>query len=300
MRIPHPIPYQGSKRGLAAAILAYLPKETGKLIEPFAGSAALSLAAAQSERAETFLINDVNSPLIALWDKIIHRPEQISEQYQLLWEAQQGQEQTYYYFVRKQFNQTQEPHFLLYLLARCVKASVRYNSQGEFNQSPDNRRCGTQPSTMRQNIWRASCLLRRRTALMQGNYRSTFDTVENQDVIYMDPPYQGVCAKRNPRYSQHVDFDDFMDSLTFLNKRGVSYIVSYDGRTGEKRFGKPLPASLELTRLEINAGRSTQATLLGHSDHTYEALYLSAALVSRLSKIVRVQPKRVTTLPLFA
>ena len=42
---PHPIPYQGSKRRLAAAILAHAPS-CARLIEPFAGSAAISLAAA--------------------------------------------------------------------------------------------------------------------------------------------------------------------------------------------------------------------------------------------------------------
>ena len=46
MRIPHPIPYQGSKRGIAEAILAYFPQHVTRLIEPFAGSAAVTLAAA--------------------------------------------------------------------------------------------------------------------------------------------------------------------------------------------------------------------------------------------------------------
>ena len=45
-----------------------------------------------------------------------------------------------------------QPHHLLYLLARCVKASIRYNTDGDFNQSPDNRRKGMHPATMRQNI----------------------------------------------------------------------------------------------------------------------------------------------------
>ena len=52
----------------------------------------------------------------------------------------------------------------------------------------------------------------------------------------------------------------------------------YDGRTGDKSFGEPLPASLQLRHLEVCAGRSTQATLLGRTDVTYESLYLSPAL----------------------
>lgn len=45
MGAPHPIPYQGSRRGLADVIIAYLPKEMAegraRIIEPFAGSAAI-------------------------------------------------------------------------------------------------------------------------------------------------------------------------------------------------------------------------------------------------------------------
>ena len=44
MAVPHPIPYQGSKRQLAGAILRYFPESTARMVEPFAGSAALSLA----------------------------------------------------------------------------------------------------------------------------------------------------------------------------------------------------------------------------------------------------------------
>ena len=39
---------------------------------------------------------------------------------------------------------------------------------------------------------------------------------------------------------------------------------------------------LDLHCIELNAGRSSQATLLGRKDHTYESLYLSPALVSQL------------------
>jgi DNA adenine methylase len=301
MGVPHPIPYQGSKRNLAASIIAYLPQETGRLIEPFAGSAAISLAASCSRRADRFLINDANVPLIALWDRIINAPQQISEEYRHLWEEQQGQEQHYYYVVRDKFNKSQEPHYLLYLLARCVKASVRYNSLGEFNQSPDNRRCGTQPSTMQQNIFRASHLLRDRTQLQHGDYQAVIQTATVEDVVYMDPPYQGVCGRRNPRYSNSLGLDDFADALLLLNQKEISYIVSYDGRTGEKSFGVPLPDRLRLRHIEIKAGRSSQATLLGRDDQTYESLYFSPALMSRLEpKLFTIHSAKETMPSLFS
>ena len=46
IKLPHPIPYQGSKRNLAPDILRYFPETFDVLYEPFAGSAAMTIAAA--------------------------------------------------------------------------------------------------------------------------------------------------------------------------------------------------------------------------------------------------------------
>src|SRR6266513_2235476 len=134
MKVPQPFPYQGSKRNLASAILGYFPEGVATLVEPFAGSAAITLAAAAANHAENFIINDLNQPLIDVWRRIINAPVKLAQQYESLWRTQHTNRRKFYDEVRDQFNQTGKPHHLLYLLARCVKASVRYNANGEFNQ----------------------------------------------------------------------------------------------------------------------------------------------------------------------
>jgi DNA adenine methylase len=282
MNIPQPFPYQGSKRKIAPAIMASLPQNTATLIEPFAGSGALSIAAAHGGKALRFVLNDINAPLMALWEKIIDQPAALALQYEGLWKAQQGREKEYYFYIRDEFNRTHGPHYLLYLLARCVKAAIRYNRRGEFNQSPDNRRKGMRPGSMQENILRTSQLLHGKTAISALDYREVLCSVQPLDVVYMDPPYQGVCKKQDPRYVQGLSFETLTAALQDLNAKNVSYIISYDGRTGSKAHGKPLPESLELLHLEIDAGRSTQDTLLGRNGVTYESLYLSPALSARL------------------
>lgn len=94
----------------------------------------------------------------------------------------------------------------------------------------------------------------------------------------MDPPYQGVCGNRDQRYLPRIDHDEFYIELEKLNERNIRYVISYDGRTGNKEYGQPMPDSLKLKCIELRAGRSTQATLLGRSDITYESLYLSPNL----------------------
>lgn len=283
--VPHPFPYQGSKRQLAKKIVACLPSETKRLVEPFAGSAAVTLATAHLRRAQSFFLNDAHEPLIALWKKIAQQPDQLADDYKALWLAQSGREREYYDWVRERFNESKEPHFFLYLLARCVKAAVRYNGDGKFNNSPDNRRLGMRPETMAQNIRHASALLRGRVRLTCRDYRDALAEATAEDVVYMDPPYQGVCDTRDHRYCAGVRFDSFVESLDDLNRRGIAFIVSYDGRTGEKIHGRALPHELDLVRLDLNVGRSTQATLLGRKDTTVESLYLSSHLLARLGTV---------------
>ena len=189
MKVPHPIPYQGSKRNLAPAILGYFPRHIATLIEPFAGSAAITLAAAARGLAERYVIADLNQPLVELWRAIIESPEKLARQYETLWRAQHDDRRQFYDKVRAEFNRSGKPDRFLYLLARCVKASVRYNADGEFNQSPDNRRMGALPETMRLQILGASRLLRGKTECVVGDYKEIVARAMRDDLVYLDPPY---------------------------------------------------------------------------------------------------------------
>jgi len=299
MKIPHPIPYQGSKRNLASQILRFFPEETQRLVEPFAGSAAISIASAYYFKADSFWINDINEPLIKLWEKIIDSPEFIIKKYHDIWFDQIGKEEEHYYKIRSLFNESHQPEHLLFLLAKCVKAAVRYNSSGEFNQSPDKRRKGRRPENMRGDILRVSQLLKNKTTITSLNYEDLIDNLNSNDLVYLDPPYQGTGKSGGFRYFEDVKFDNFVTSLFVLNKKKIPFILSYDGRTGNKVFGKPLPEELNLFKLELDAGRSSTATLHKRTQHTFEALYLSEYLAEKISIPNILNPKRVKTPTLF-
>jgi DNA adenine methylase len=292
MKLPHPIPYQGSKRNLADKILRYFPVTFDRLIEPFAGSAAVSIASAFYFKASHFVLNDINQPLMSLWDSIINTPQQIIKQYHDIWYGQHGNEEDYYYNIRDKFNQTRQAEYLLFLLAKCVKAAVRYNAQGNFNQSPDKRRLGRNPQIMRNDILDVSQLLKGKTEIYSVDYSVILNSATPKDLIYMDPPYQGTGQNGGFNYAGNIDFEDFIISLFELNQKNIPFILSFDGRTGDKTFGNPLPDKLNLTKTEVNAGRSTQATLLNRKEFTYEAVYLSPSLVKRidLQKITAKEP----------
>lgn len=283
MAIPHPFPYQGSKRGIARHILAHFPHDVDCLIEPFCGSGAISLAAAAHGLAKRFWLNDLNEPLMALWEEILQRPNELSKNYEQLWTEQHSDKRAFFLGIRDKFNAAHRPHHLLYLLARIVKGSVRYSTEGLFNQSADNRRSGMRPILMQRQILGVHALLAGKTTLSAVDFRKVVAEAEKEDLIYMDPPYQGTSFTRDHRYCSGLSYAEFADALQIMNDRGLSYMASYDGKTGEKSHGKPLPRSLSLVHLHIRAGRSSQATLLGDKHETVESLYLSPALVKRLN-----------------
>ncbi len=294
MKLPHPIPYQGSKRNLADQILRYFPNEFNRLIEPFAGSAAITIASAFYFKASHFVINDINEPLIMLWDKIINNPQTVIKQYHDIWYGQLGKEDEYYFSIREKFNVTQNPEYLLFLLAKCVKAAVRYNSVGGFNQSHDKRRLGRNPQLMRDDILRVSNLLRNKTEIYSSDYSTILEIADSNDLVYLDPPYQGTGLNGGFNYSGKIELATFLLSLFELNRKNVPFILSFDGRTGDKTYGNPLPEALHLTKIQVNAGRSSQATLLNRKEITYEALYLSPSLVAKidLQNLMREQPQQ--------
>src|SRR4051794_33667608 len=89
MRLPHPIPYQGSKRRLAPEILAVVRRRSfATLYEPFAGSAAITIAAGARRLATRHVISDSLRPLTQLWQRILEEPEALADEYEALWRAQ--------------------------------------------------------------------------------------------------------------------------------------------------------------------------------------------------------------------
>lgn len=286
MRVPHLVQYQGSKRIIAPEIIKFFPKSFHRLIEPFCGTCAVTILAAMEKKCDKFWVNDINAPLIQLMQECVNNPRKLVNGYNDIWNGQfcEGENNIdYFYKIRDEFNNgMKDPARMLFLLARVVKGAIRYNANGKLNQSCDKRRYGTKPEIIANNAYSISSLLNGKTKFSSVDYKDILVMAEQGDFVYMDPPYQGTSKKDNRhdnRYIQGVEFDEFVKELEKLNNKGIDYIVSYDGKTGDKIIGKPLPEFLGLTHIYINAGISTQATLNGKKEITYESVYISKNLI---------------------
>ncbi len=282
-KTPHIVQYQGSKRVLAPQILQYMPHKFERLIEPFAGMAAVSIATACENRANWYYINDLNAPLVEILHYAIEQPQKLVDAYTKVWEEQfsYGDDHIHHFYaVRERFNQGEHtPENMLYLLARCVKGAVRYGKNGHFNQSPDKRRHGTNPKALAQNVHAISSLLKGKTTFSSLDYHDVLEMARPGDLVYMDPPYQGVSNVRDNRYLAGVSFEEFAEAIEILERKGIDYLISYDGVCGGKEYGTELPDTLHCQKHMLNAGLSTQALLLGKKSTTFEALYISENLL---------------------
>lgn len=276
-----PFPYQGSKRSLAPTIIPLIGV-CGRVVEPFAGSAAISIAARATGVAGPGVIADLNAPLMDLWREILSAPEELADAYSELWMAQQADPKTFFNMVRDRFNDAPEPADFLYLLNRIVKGALRYGRDGRMNQGPDNRRLGAKPNVVRTRLRRVSALMAG-TEVVTGSYEDVLASVNpDTDVVYMDPPYQGTTVSRDRRYISGLNRAHFEEQLALLIERGVRFIVSYDAITTDDKYGERLDPALGLTHVHVTSGTSAQGTLVGNAHMSVESLYLSPTLAKNL------------------
>jgi len=288
-KAPHAIPYQGSKRKLAEFILSYMDFEIETLYEPFAGSGAITLASAVNKKAKSFVVADKLEPLAELWKIIVNEPEKLINEYSVLWNEQLDDPVSYYKKTRNEYNKNKSPSALLYLVARCVKNAVRFNGSGDFNQGADNRRLGMKPDKLAKEVMLMSSILKGKIEILGCDFRQAISKANSNDLVYMDPPWQGTSGKRDPRYAYLLNIEELIEELDNLNKRNVPFMLSFDGTCGDRSYGSDLPDFLGLKKVLLDAGRSSQATLLGRDDVTIESLYLSPALLKKTKTTTHVK-----------
>lgn len=296
---PQPFPLQGSKRGQVPIINRLLPIDCARIVEPFCGSAAVSVGARYHRKTDQVAISDSNLSLMRLWQTILSDPSGLGDRYTQVWSDQlepygasrKADTRAYFNMVRERYNnagaEEGDPADFLFLLNRIVKGALRYGSSGRMNQSADGRRLGAKPSTVRTRLMATSAVLQGASAACR-DYADVLEESSPEDVIYLDPPYQGTTDTRDKRYISGLSVDDFEQEVRGATERDLSLIISYDALRGEAIYGRPLDPAIGLVPLDVVTGISAQGTLLGRKQEAHETIYLSPALVERLGGVDEV------------
>ena len=175
--------WAGNKYRILHEIQPLLPSGR-RLIEPFAGSAALFL----NTQFDKYLIADSNGDLISLYNILKKHGDAFIEQARRLFAPRFNNAETYYR-RRDEFNRSNDPlrkaALFIYLNRHGYNGLCRYNASGGFNV-PFGRY--TRPYFPEAEM-RAFRRKARRAVFKHRDFKWAFEQAQPGDVIYCDPPY---------------------------------------------------------------------------------------------------------------
>lgn len=241
------IKWSGSKRTVASQLGEFfLPAKT--YYEPFVGGGAM-MPFAKSEKGKA---GDIIPELIALWNEIKHNPQNVATEYELRWNRLQKEGYQVFYEIRDTFNKNKNPFDFLFLTRTCLNGMIRYNSAGEFNNSLHLTRPGIAPKRLASIINQWNFHLKKFNFL-NADYRESLEDVKAGDFVFLDPPYGGTKS----RYTKTpFSLPDLFHTLDLLNSKGVNWMLTFDGSSGERKYSFAPPEELYKSSFRIRTGKS--------------------------------------------
>lgn len=203
------IKYRGGKSKEISQILPYIPRFTGRYIEPFLGGGALFFYL----EPHNAIINDINSNLIAFYEEVKYNYHQIKEELSAIEKlymknriafdknkvlnpnvrADDANEELYYK-IRDMYNGLcdRELSFgtIYYFINKTAYSGmIRYNLKGHFNV-PYGRYKNFNTSLLTDKHHS----LLERTEIFNCSYENIFAMAKEDDFIFLDPPYDCVFS----------------------------------------------------------------------------------------------------------
>lgn len=276
-KYPAIIKWSGSKRLVATELAQNFPRFE-RYFEPFVGGGAML----PYSRNCVGLAGDIIPELIQLWKAIQSAPSVVADEYEKRWLDLQENGQDVYYQIRESFNNTRNPFDFLFLSRTCVNGLIRFNANGDFNNSFHLSRPGINPCTFRAQLMDWSKAIHNVSFYTQ-DYRETLSDARRGDFVFLDPPYGGTKG----RYTRE-DFvlNDFYDMLETLNSKGVKWMLTFDGKAGERVYEYAPPKELFKAKFSVNTGNSAFTKVENRKiDKVEESVYLNYDMISQCADL---------------
>lgn len=270
-KYPSIIKWSGSKRLVATQLAEHFPTFK-RYFEPFVGGGSML----PYSNGKVGFASDIISELINLWETIKQNPDEVAKEYRTRWEKLQKEGPDIYYEVRDSFNKTRNSHDFLFLTRTCVNGLIRFNSDGDFNNSFHLSRAGIAPNRLEPQLYLWSKAIQNIT-FKACDYRDTLSIAEKGDFVFLDPPYGGTKG----RY-QTISFDieAFFSELERLNSIGVKWMLTFDGKAGERTYSFAPPAELYKSKFPIFTGNSAFTKLENKKlDKIEESVYTNYKII---------------------
>jgi len=235
------IKWAGGKRAMLGQIMARLPTKShfNRYFEPFFGGGAVFFALQPSNG----YINDINPRLINFYKQVKWNPEQIiskNKEFDREYKKQLDDDNDeYYYQKRDEFNALRddpdncedpilEASLFLFLNRTCFNGLYRTNEEGDFNVPVGSK--WTEVSAIERRIREAHRIIQN-TTITREDFTYVRDHVQENDLVFFDPPYPSV-RKTGSFEKYHPGGFDFerhkeLQQLAFeLDDRGAYVMIT--------------------------------------------------------------------------
>ncbi len=198
--------YRGGKSREIPRFLQYIPNDFNRYIEPFFGGGAVYFYL-EPDKA---IINDLNQRLMTFYSQLRNDYAEMRlqlDELQVLYEKNQlefkklksknsenrvpNTNEELYYKIRALFNNPDDTYLdgVLYFFINKTAYSgmIRYNNNGEYNVP-----FGRYPNLNTKLVTQQHSELLQRAELYSVDYREIFDMAQEDDFIFLDPPYDCV------------------------------------------------------------------------------------------------------------
>lgn len=218
--------WSGGKQRLLAELAKHLPPGR-RLIEPFVGAGSVFLGLSY----ESYIINDANADLMAVWAALQERPREFIKRSRQLFTEDNRTDEAYRQ-IRAQFNgeadRFERAVLMPYLNRFCFNGLFRVNRAGHFNVPYG------QPAKLPvfplAEMEAANEKLRR-SVLLCGGFGFAIEQADVGDVLYCDPPYlssengDSFTAYRGDGFSLN-DHLGLLEAALRAVRRGVKVAIS--------------------------------------------------------------------------
>jgi DNA adenine methylase len=198
--------YRGGKSREIPRFLQYIPDDFNRYIEPFLGGGAVYFYI----EPENAILNDVNERLMKFYGQLKNDYPQMRRQLNELQRQYEANQIAYkrlknqnpdervpnanedlYYRIRDLFNHPDDTYLdgVLYFFINKTAYSgmIRYNNNGEYNVP-----FGRYPNLNTRLVTKQHSDLIQGAELFSLDYRRIFDMAEEDDFIFLDPPYDCI------------------------------------------------------------------------------------------------------------
>ena len=226
--IKSPLNYTGGKYKLLPQILPYFPDEINTFIDLFAGGCNVGV----NVQAKNIICNDLNEQVINLMNDWLSMDSKIALQilkqtinkYGLSKTNEDGFKQ-----IRSDYNKGNKSWDMFYaMITNAFNYQIRFNSKGEYNMPFGKNRSSFNPSLEKTFIKFINKINDINICFINKDFRELqIDRLNNEDFVYIDPPYLITCASYNEKDGwNETNEKDLLNLCDNLHSKGIKFALS--------------------------------------------------------------------------